>query len=174
MLFKLHLSLALALGIAAVSPAHASPVDWTVSGTLQTINVTGSFTYDATLNKYTNVAITAGAFSYDTSDLSPIPFGVDSTGLELIDGYVSGNNSGKSSLNLDFLSALTNAGGTIGLVTGFPTFQGTCGSADCSSGAINFTGTGGSVTTATVPEPATLGLVGTALLALWLGRRKQA
>ena len=182
MISRLLFRSAVALAAASVlTTAQAAPVNWTLANVFMTsttstavIAITGSFTFDATTGVYSNVSIVGGGFSYDTSEISVTPFGADASGLELVDGFVPGNNIGKSLLNLDFASALTNAGGVVNLLVGFPTFQGQCSTADCGTGTILFVGSSGSVTSLAVPEPATLALAGAALLALRLGRRRNA
>ncbi|MBI5259445.1 MAG: PEP-CTERM sorting domain-containing protein [Burkholderiales bacterium] len=150
--------------------AAAAPVTWSLSGATLDDGSTasGSFTYDAATATYSNWSIhfTAGAqrpaIDYGASAaVNPL-----SSPLNLV--LTLGNVS--DYMNLAFASALTDAGGTIALALGqsydFTTKSWECG--NCNN-VRNFTG--GAVTS-TVPEPATLLLVGTLLAGLAAGRRR--
>jgi hypothetical protein len=155
-------SIAAAFLLLLVSPlTHAIPVQWTLNGV--TFNdgavASGSFTFDASTLSFSDLFIaTAGAaeFTYTTNELSPTPFGIGPTGIELVDGFVPDDNVGKSVLNLAFAGFLTDAGGLLDLVTAFPSFQGRCIEADCSFGFVDRQVIRGSVLGTPIPEPAML------------------
>jgi len=169
---------AAAIGLAlflTASISNAVPIQWTLSGV--TFNdgntASGSFIFDATASTFSSLLIsTTSGFTYATKELSAVPFGVNASGIELVDGFVAGDNVGKSIMNLDFLSALTDAGGVIGLLTGFPSFEGQCIAADCSSGRVFRTVTSGSVVGVAIPEPSVLVLLMLGLGGLVVTRRR--
>lgn len=176
---KLLTRVALCVGlVAGASSSQAALVHWTLDGVRFNDGSTasGSFDFNADTSTFTNVLITttAASITYVTTDLATTFFGLDASGINLIDDYLpAGDNTGHAILNLDFLSPLTNAGGIVGLVTGFPSFEGNCGIADCSSGGISreALGDGRVIGAAVVPAPAGLGLVGLGLVGLGLTRR---
>lgn len=177
---KMFARIALCAGLAAMaSLAQASPVHWVLNGVQFTdgSTATGSFDFDAATTTYSNVSITTSTNSttYLTTDLATV-FGLDATGINLIDNFVSGgNNSGSAILNLDFVSALTDAGGVVGITIGFPSFEGSCLAANCGSGTIlRESVRGGSVVGTAIPEPGVLSLVGLSLAGLALTRRSRA
>lgn len=163
--------------MSAATLANAMPVQWTLSNV--TFNdestVTGSFVFDADTGVFSNVLITTALASYDTSEVDTIPFGADATGIQLVDNYVPNNNAGKRTLNLDFVDALTNGGGIVALALGFPSFEGECIAADCSTGHISREVASGEVIAAggTIPEPESLALLGIGLAALAGMRRRK-
>ena len=168
-----HLLVALAFVLGSAQSGLAVPVTWSLLGAVfsDASTASGGFTFDANTGLYSNVFITtsAGPTIYTTNELNAIPFGTDQNGISLVDNFVPNNNAGKPILNFDFQAPLTNAGGSVLLVVNFPSFEGTCGAADCSSGGITRVVTAGRVVT---PEPATLALVGVGLAALVFLRRK--
>lgn len=155
--------------------AQADPVTWTLSGATFDDGGTaiGSFVFDADTSTYLTLSIATtsgsayGGASYSTGDVSDTLFGgSDDTGLRLV------RNQGESILAINFVSPLTNAGGSIplGLGSGNVYFEGDCTTPACESGATFRELTGGSVTTMPVPAAAipTMSVYGLALTMLGL------
>lgn len=184
--------------------AWAIPVTWTLNdvtlaetisgGTYYGATVTGSFTYDADTNTYSNVSVLTGpgypivAIWYGdlyTETLSPNGFNpvlsASSDNLTINSGGFGSVFCGfafcESNLYLLFASSLTNAGGTVNLVV--PGIN-TVGSRE----DLLFSGGGGIVSTrfitsgllvgvAAVPVPAAVWLFGSALAGLsWISRKR--
>ena len=88
------------------------------------------------------------------------------------------DSTGYYGLSIQFMSALTNAGGTIQLYTaGGTDGEGVCKNSDClptgAAGVSVFRGlSGGSVSS--VPAPATVWLLGSVLLGFGVLKRKKA
>lgn len=153
--------------------AQAVPLTWYAQGTYgDGGTLTGSFVFDADTDSYLNIALvtTAG------SDLAGYTYGVLTNGGALTFGALqtAGAPVGSHFIQFEFVSALTNAGGTVSLPANVSNFEGTCSVAvSCgvtfpgrfiSSGSLSTTAPG-------VPEPATAALVPLALLALAASRR---
>jgi len=136
-------------GTLLAGPALAGPLTWTLSNVTFDDGGTasGSFTYDADTNTLNNWAITTtggstlGGATYDSVSN---PYGFT---LSNADFFFGANGSLNPYLRLGTTSGLTNAGGTVALLTGFSSYECT----NC--GAYRLV-TGGSVTTGSVPEPA--------------------
>ncbi len=168
------LTLALTL---SCTEALAAPVTWTLSGVTFSDGAaaTGSFKYDASTNTYSDWSISVGAgtmtaFNYDTSDSMLMTwYNADASGI----GFWS--NSPTRYINLNFASALTGAGGSVNLAAlGLgPGFGSGTDSWECGNCAgLRYINAGRVVGTAAVPEPATLLLVGGALVAAGCVRRR--
>lgn len=169
---------ALAL-VAALScgVALATPVTWTLTGVTFSdgASATGSFKYDASTNTYSDWSIAVGAgtmsaFTYDTSDSMLMTwYNADATGVGIW------SNSPTRYINLNFASALTNAGGTVSLsaLSLGPLYGSSLDSWECGNCAgLRYISGGSLVGLRTVPEPASLLLVGAALLATGLARQR--
>lgn len=155
---------------------QATPLTWSLSGATLDDGSTasGSFTYDADTNAYSNYSIsyTAGsigaAITYDSS--------ADVNGLSTASNLTLtlGNVVITNYMNIAFDSNLTNAGGTIAISID-PGFNFNASSWECTNCGNTRLFTGGVVTAVTnVPEPGTLALLGLGLAGLGFApRRKQ-
>jgi hypothetical protein len=155
---------------------QATPLTWALSGA--TLNdgstASGSFTYDADTNAYSNYSIsyTAGsigaAITYGPS-ASIFPT-TSASNLTLALGNI---NTITNYMNIAFDSNLTNAGGTIAISID-PGFSFSASSWECANCANTRLFTGGVVTATTnVPEPGTLALMGLGLAGLEFARRRK-
>lgn len=149
--------------------AYAAPVVWTIEDAA----INGGFTYDAATNTYSDVYISSVFYefiSYSDSYLPP---------FVLENGLLDGNTStslgaytiydfyGNFLLQLNFATALTNAGGEVSLLpTSSEAEYGAFG------GPYEYFFTSGTVSA--VPVPAAVWLFGSALAGLGWIRRKQA
>ncbi|HEX3666919.1 MAG TPA: PEP-CTERM sorting domain-containing protein [Rhizomicrobium sp.] len=137
-------------------------VTWTLqSVTLQDGGtITGSFIYDANTNTYSAINITTTGLylsAFDNSDLK----------ASTVSGLVLEN--GTFVLQLNAVSAFTNAGGTILINTaGLSSYEGECSNATCKTVLNKISVTSGDFNAPySVPEPASLALLGSALAGLF-------
>ena len=182
--------------------ANAAPVTWVLNDvTFASAEVmgpgpydgtaSGSFTYDADTNIYSNVNITTtgsgvwgtdncgdsdlcGAYIRATNLYAPLT----ATSLQITPTSSDPlDSTGYYGISLQFESALTNAGGTVQLYTaGGTDGEGVCKYSDClpegAAGVTAFRGfSGGSVSS--IPIPAAAWLFGSALIGLAGIKRKK-
>jgi hypothetical protein len=149
--------------------ANAAPVTWTVNSLMFDDGGTGSgtFSYDADTNTYSNIDIltTAGTASTGAPYMSVIDFAPnDADYLTVMVVPLAGTHS----LELSFAASLTNAGGIIAIEG---VGESLCGQ-ECMYPAVRLRDiTSGQISA--VPVPAAVWLFGSALAGLGWLRRKQ-
>ena len=158
--------------------AHANPVTWNLQN--WTFNdggtASGSFVFDASTGHYSNISVlsTDGTVRTGASYGLPDPA---SAGNASFAAWVTGlfaDFTGTPVIAVNWDSALTDAGGTVGVdLAGFHAESG-CANASCGGpgGPFRFL-TSGAVTTSEVPLPGTLPLFGLALAMLGAVRRRR-
>lgn len=136
-----------------VGAASAAPVTWTINATLaDSRTITGAFVYNADTNTYSSVNVVTSGPGGTTYTQAGLGTGVSlsATTLQLFPaGAVSGSLTGVRNLYLNFLTALTNAGGTRNVSGGQ---ENTCPNGNCTSpGAPSTSVAAGGTVTAPVP-----------------------
>ena len=170
------------------SAAFAAPVNWTLNSVTFSDGGTasGSFTFDAATTTYSNVNVTTtvgtvrGAATY--TQIGGVYGGTAANQV----GFLTASGAGIGMPNLDFkfASALTGAGGTIGIVTGLAnSAEVDCANAGCTvpAGPNSRSVSAGSVTgvAASAPVPTLsewamvlMGAMFAAVAASTIGRRR--
>jgi hypothetical protein len=148
--------------------ASADAVTWELEGiTLTTGAVTGSFDYNADTNTYSDISLFTGDGKTYTVDLV-------SNASALFSDSGAVNLTGTRLLTMEFVSPLTDAGGTIDITIAE---EETCDNATCSIETSGpFTASGEIVAeTSAVPEPAPVALSCLSVLAIvgFVRRRRQ-
>jgi hypothetical protein len=159
-----------ALG-AMVPAASADQVTWNLIGVIfgDGGSASGSFVYDANTNTVSsvNITTTAGTLSGGAVYLGVnTGFGPSATEIALLPNPSLSDLTTSPVLDLVFLSALTNLGGTIGLTA----FEATCGDSGCTLANL-VRGTTGEVSS--TPEPSSLLLLATGILGLAIGAKRK-
>ena len=180
--------LAFCLILLAPSVALAVPLTWDlqnvkfIGSSSPFFRVTGSYTYDADTNIYTDINIMTqipGTGNPVYSDLNT-NFTNNATGFVVLPDSSISDLTGTNVLSLRFLPAMTNFGGQIQVTDGF---QALCRDPICQSPQL----TGAQIrpgsiisaippsTTSPIPEPSTLLLFGTGLVVmiLYVWRRER-
>lgn len=158
------------LAIGAVTPAYATPVTWTLSNVVfaDGAKATGSFVYDADTQTIStsSIAVTAGTLSAYTYNMKGLVNAVAPNTILILNNF---GDAVSRYLDLQTVSALTNNGGIMALVTGTTTL-----SYECNNCSIVRYITSGSLQAGStnIPEPATFGLLGLGLAAMAWRRRK--
>lgn len=174
------LSAALLLITLGARTADAAPITWTLQNVTFASGATGSgsFAYDATSNAYSSLNLSVSAFPVSIFQYPYFFTASNSTTLEKLDSNAA-DLTGAHVVALAFVSPLTNAGGTIALVTNNGSgadFYTTCANSSCGAALAKTLITGGSVTTmpttAATPEPTSLSLIPLGLLTLALAKRR--
>ncbi|THD68722.1 MAG: PEP-CTERM sorting domain-containing protein [Phenylobacterium sp.] len=156
--------------------ARAAVVDWSLQGVILSDGtaVTGTFDFDASTNGYSNVDIAvASGPNYPNATNFTVSIPVNGGNnepywIEAVPGTYAGDATGLEQIFLVFASPLTDAGGTVAIISEYGSPQlNTCGDPVCRTVDPDFPDVeGGSnqgvVTTepqAGVPEPATWALM---------------
>ncbi len=177
--FKTTHALIGSLLLCSATLAVAGPMSWSLTGATfdDGTSATGSFTYDASTDTVQSYSITVqngavSAFTYNAGDSflnGPILTGnVSSSNYGPNELWVEADD-GSQGLVINFASLLTNAGGTVSILTGGADVTNSSWESDQNSDQRNLTG--GEVTT--VPEPTTLALFGIALAGLFAATRRR-
>jgi hypothetical protein len=177
-MIKKSLGVLAAFTMMFAAPAQAAPVTWNLQNWTFDDGGTasGSFVFDASTGVYSDVSVlsTNGTVRTGANYVLPDPA---SPGNATFAGWVTGllpDFTGTPIIAVNWANALTDAGGAVAVDFAGLHAEFACGNVPCSFGmgpARNLIT--GAVTTAQVPLPATLPLVGLALVILGAARRRR-
>lgn len=155
--------------------SYAIPIKWELDINLSDGGtVSGSYVYDADSNIFSDISVSAvgGPFPAASSSLTSVLTAYsNSSTLDLVPAIA--DLTGVQDVYIGLASAMTNVGGVIDIsfVETYTCDDSTCDTFTLLYSATSFSGT---ATATSVPEPATLGLLGLGLIGLGLTRRKRA
>jgi hypothetical protein len=159
--------------VAVATTAQAAPVTWSVDqlSLSDGSTVSGGFTYDATLDVVSNINITL------TTSSPGSPFTLTNQFFPTVGGTfflftetAAADYTGQATLWITVVSPLTDAGGSVPINTGNGYGWGFCSTPDCVL-ASNPGDLSGNLES--VPEPATLSLIGLGLAGVTAARRRR-
>ena len=157
--------------------AAASPVTWTLSNLTfgHGGTASGSFVYDATTNTFSSIDVTTTDGSVRSGETYSFPSTVgNASAADFIDIDLPVGVGTTMRLDMYLNTSMTDAGGTLNVLSAQ---EFTCISAGCSFSTGTEPGLdlrlgAGEITLLTVPEPASLALVGIGLAAAARFRRR--
>ena len=145
--------------------ANATSLVWTLENVtfVGGGSASGSFTYDATTNQFSNIDISTTATGAYTAEV----FTFENCCSDILFDTFASNAAdltGDHFLQIQFANPLSSAGGTDPFA-GYNDYQGVCGNASCSTNASEVSFASGSATAqvSAVPEPATFVLLSVGL-----------
>ncbi|MEM7745312.1 MAG: VPLPA-CTERM sorting domain-containing protein [Pseudomonadota bacterium] len=152
--------------------AHAAGLTWTLNDWTYSDGATGSgsFDYDASTDMFSNILINVSGGSEPDRVYNTIGSASSAQSLFFFEGSFA-DFTGETSLAASLSSAMTNAGGVIPALIFTNLGEQACLDATCTTGSLVRAQTSGSISA--IPLPASVLLLGSALLGLGLLRRRQ-